>query len=192
LEKNKYDHIISALPDTMDFIEIPDCVKTYDSSMTSRKSLTSLKNALKITTEYENVSKRDRLIDDAKSLARYQFGYDELLYDSIIRNRKIIRNNKHICTLSDGIIKLTLEGGKLLAQKNIYHVTIENFKLTGDVLSPGVVDADSRIRIGDEVVVIQNEQVIGIGTAMMSYTEMVEKSKGIAVKVRCRRHGLSE
>jgi archaeosine synthase len=83
-----------------------------------------------------------------------------------------------------GMISLTLEGGKILANKRKYFVEIDDFKLKGDVFAVGVIDADHDIRIGDDVVITHKNILKGVGVAMMNPDEMIESKKGVAVKVR--------
>jgi archaeosine synthase len=80
-----------------------------------------------------------------------------------------------------GLLRPTFEGWKLLG--DIYRVYIEDFLPQGDILAPGVTDADPRIREGDEVFVV-GKQVYGTGKAAMSAAEMVRSHRGIAVRVR--------
>ena len=53
-----------------------------------------------------------------------------------------------------------------------------------DVMSPGIVAADDSIKSGDPVIVVEerHKKPLGIGTALMSGSEMVRSTKGKAVK----------
>lgn len=64
-----------------------------------------------------------------------------------------------------------------------YRVLIDEFVPTGDVLAPGVVDADPRIREGDEVLVT-GPCAIATGRAAMPADEMLRSGRGVAVRVR--------
>ncbi|MDK2973898.1 MAG: archaeosine synthase alpha-subunit [Methanofollis sp.] len=79
-----------------------------------------------------------------------------------------------------GMYKPTFEGWQYL---NGYRVEIDNFVPHGDVLSPGVVGADPRIRPGDEVLVT-GLSASATGRAMMGAAEMMRSHRGVAVKVR--------
>ena len=59
-----------------------------------------------------------------------------------------------------------------------------DFELKGSVFSPGVKNADEKIRIGDEVIVLQNDELKGVGVAMMNGEEMIDSTYGMAVNVR--------
>ena len=56
--------------------------------------------------------------------------------------------------------------------------------MKGSVFAPGVVAADKDIRIGDEVCIIQNDQVQGVGVAQMPGNHMMRSRYGEAVKLR--------
>ena len=80
-----------------------------------------------------------------------------------------------------GLLRPTFEGWTMIPEG--YRVTIDEFVPTGDVLAPGVVDADPRIREGDEVMVA-GSCAIATGKAAMSAGEMLRSGRGVAVKVR--------
>ena len=56
--------------------------------------------------------------------------------------------------------------------------------MKGSVFAPGIKKADKKIRKGDEVVVIKNNELCGVGVSKMNGYEMEELSFGEAVKVR--------
>ena len=82
------------------------------------------------------------------------------------------------------MISLTIEGARGLAQNHAYWVEIADFKLKGSVFAVGVEDADPTIRIGDDVVVMRDKEVLGIGTARMNPDEMIDSNRGEAVRMR--------
>ena len=51
----------------------------------------------------------------------------------------------------------------------------------------GVMDADPSIRAGEEVAIMRNGKIAGVGVAVMGGREMVEMRRGEAVKVRHKR-----
>jgi len=57
----------------------------------------------------------------------------------------------------------------------------------GSLFAVGVEDADPAIRAGEEVALVRDGAVVGVGVAMMGGREMVEMRRGEAVKVRHRR-----
>jgi archaeosine synthase len=85
-----------------------------------------------------------------------------------------------------GLISLTLEGAKILAEENAYCVEIEDFVPKGDVFAVGVINATPEIRIGDDVAVVCKNELRAVGVAGMSAEEIVESDRGVAVKIRAR------
>ena len=74
---------------------------------------------------------------------------------------------------------------EILAKSKRYWVEIyDDFTLKGSIFAPGVKDADSDIRIGDEVVVKRKEKLCAVGVAQMNGDEMKESSHGEAVSIR--------
>jgi archaeosine synthase len=64
-----------------------------------------------------------------------------------------------------------------------YRVQIDTFVPKGDILVPGVLSADHRIREGDEVLVM-GENLRATGRAAMGAEEMLSSARGVAVRVR--------
>jgi len=54
----------------------------------------------------------------------------------------------------------------------------------GSIFAVGIADADKKIRCGDEVVAIHDNEVRAVGVAEMNGEEMVASKSGEAVKVR--------
>ena len=80
-----------------------------------------------------------------------------------------------------GLLRPTLKGWELIPKG--YRVTIDDFVPQGDILAPGVIDADPVIREGDEVLVV-GPGVEASGRAAMPAGEMLGSSRGVAVRVR--------
>ena len=85
-----------------------------------------------------------------------------------------------------GKFSLTLDGGAILAAKDVHWVEIEDFYPEGSVFAVGVTGADERIRVGDGVVVRHAGEVRAVGVAAMTPKEMRDLRRGEAVKVRHR------
>ena len=159
---------------------------------TSNKSLEKLKSTLvEAIDKFEKVANQVRAKEEIFCLAQYQFGEKdavELMKNCTIKGkypyRKIFENDKQLgmITQERGLISLTLEGAQKI---NDYNVEIyDDFELKGSVLSPGIKDADEKIRIGDEVRVNNKKKIVAIGVAQMNGEEMIESNHGEAVKVR--------
>ncbi len=80
-----------------------------------------------------------------------------------------------------GLLAPTFEGWKLLG--DVYRVTIDDYVPQGDVLAPGILDADEEIREGDEVLVV-GPSAIATGRAAMGAAEMKRSRRGVAIRLR--------
>jgi len=79
------------------------------------------------------------------------------------------------------MMRPTFDGWSLI--ETGYRVYIDDFVPQGDILAPGVIDADPVIRPGDEVLVI-GDKAMTTGRSAMSADEMIRSSRGVAVRVR--------
>ncbi|MCX6665257.1 MAG: archaeosine synthase subunit alpha [Euryarchaeota archaeon] len=198
LKKNKYETVIIHLPlGLAEFVTdlFVDPIITCTDKPTSEESLHNLSLALeKTTVSYDNIPVSIRVKENMKAIANFQFdekAADILFNESEVRGKypywKLLSNKKQIgmITQERGFLSLTLDGAERLKQSGTYWVDIaDDFILKGSLFAPGVKDADSLIRIGDEVVVTRNKLVCGVGVAQMNGTEMKESTKGEAVKLR--------
>lgn len=97
-------------------------------------------------------------------------------------------NKEQICSFiaDTGLLSLTLSGAKLIAPLNRYWVRLDApIVKGGSIFAVGINEADSAIRPGDEVIVLNNQdEVIAVGRSEMSGREMCELKRGRAVSVR--------
>ncbi len=199
LSGNKYDAVVTHLPQDMEFVDEfifnigINPVKTCEDKPTSNKSLSNLENTLDtITSSYQKISRKSRRIEDLTSIARYQFGLvgEKLLENCTIRGRypnlRIFKNEKQIGMLTGrrGMISLTIAGAEILAENNAYCVEIDDFEPKGSIFAVGVSNADKQIRIGDDAVIIHRDELRAVGVALMSSKEMIESTRGEAIKIR--------
>jgi len=85
-------------------------------------------------------------------------------------------------TITPMFAKLVKEGLGILFNKVVIESGID---LKGSLLVPGVVDCDTSIRPGDEVVLVDEAgRLVGVGRAKMSCEAMKTSLKGEAVRVR--------
>ncbi len=135
--------------------------------------------------------------DTLRATADYQFGLgagEALVPDGAKLGGKLYRmvvcrvNKEQTCAFigDSGSLSLTLEGGRRLVPLHRYWVRFEGRKLEGgSVFAVGINEADSEIRPGDEVIVLNNQdEVIAVGRSEMSGREMCDFKKGQAVSVR--------
>jgi archaeosine synthase len=198
LERNVYDHVIIHLPPSMaDFIE--DLFSVWSIScvdvVTSEESLKML---VEIADEkcqsYSPVLMDQLRWEKIRSLLTYQFGADiadKLLENCTVKGRgpqyKIFRDGIQLGMVSfpRGYVSLTMSGADVLFKNKKFWVKIDDsFELKGSVFAPGVIEADDAIRIGDDVCIVQNSRLIGVGVAQMFGEEMVNLGYGEAVKIR--------
>ncbi len=74
-------------------------------------------------------------------------------------------------------------------ENNEKNVTVDmgaiNFVIKGaDIMSPGIVDADKTISVGDTVIIVDetHKKPLAIGTSLITGEEMIENNKGKAIK----------
>jgi len=166
-----------------------------DGKTTSPESMHNLRTALK---SYSKIRDKDKNLKKLRSIARYQFNGNDA--DSLIPdgsritgrfNRRVIHEGKQIATLlyETGLYSLNLEGGWILRDLGRSWVEIDFDLKTNTLFAPGVVDAHPDILPGDEVVILRQTDVVGVGKTVLSGEEMKKAVKGVAVRVRHRIKG---
>jgi predicted RNA-binding protein (TIGR00451 family) len=141
-----------------------------------------------------------------RSIADYQFGKDvggklfprevSIIYSKNTgRIRHIYLGEKMLATLrpTDGFFSLTITGAKrmmeLIKPQRLW-VRIQEeavpFVLKGrSVFAKHVIDTDEDIRPQEEVIVVNGtNEVVAVGRAILSGSEMKAFEKGVAVRVR--------
>lgn len=193
-----FTKIISHLGSESEFVgEVVDRVDTTQGTgTTSPEALERLRKELQEACEA--VDKVPRAVDRVeliRSQARYQFGVEgEALLDrcTVVGKYpylKFLRGNKQLGMLTPerGMLSLTMDGGEVLLERDLHTVRMGDFDLTGNLFAVGVTGADDRIRAGDEVAIVRNGELEGVGVAAMSGEEMVQSRRGEAVRVRHKR-----
>ena len=169
-----------------DFVNV--CV---DERPTSPDSLYNLRMELK---KHQRVNRREKTLHELRSIAMYQFG--ENAYDFIPDNvktkgmyhKRILSDGKQLALLNKdhGLFRLNLPGGEILKDLGIHIVNIDFNLETNTVFAPGIQKADHKIIPNDEVVVVKDDTVVGVGKAIMTGREMEECGNGIGVKIKHR------
>ena len=75
---------------------------------------------------------------------------------------------------------------EILKDLGINIVNIDFDLETNTVFAPGIQKADHKIIPNDEVVVVKDDDVVGVGKAVMTGREMEECKNGIGVKIKHR------
>jgi predicted RNA-binding protein (TIGR00451 family) len=146
-----------------------------------------------------------------RSTANYQFGKGvgvKLFPENVTveyskatgRIRYVYLNGTRLATMrpTDGLLSLSITAARLIAENRgfakcfvmVRQDVSEFIADGGDVFAAHVVKADEAIRAKDEVIVVDEaEQVLAVGRAVLSASEMTAFKTGVAVKVR---HGLEK
>ena len=150
-----------------DFVNV--CV---DERPTSPDSLYNLRMELK---KHQRVNRREKTLqDNVKTKGMY--------------HKRILSNGKQLALLNKdhGLYRLNLPGGEILKDLGINIVNIDFDLETNTVFAPGIQKADHKIIPNDEVVVVRDNDVVGVGKAVMTGREMEECKNGIGVKIKHR------
>ncbi|MHC1599170.1 MAG: DUF5591 domain-containing protein [Candidatus Methanofastidiosia archaeon] len=145
----------------------------------SNESLSSLRNTL---TEIKDlIPIPEKSFMNLRTFSKFLYGTD-ILSDNIKMkgriNKQIFSNNKCIASYD----KMLRPVSPLVRVKRRW-VEID-FDIKGDLFCVGVVDADERIRPGDDVVITRKGMPVAIGNAILSGSLMHTMRKGKAVKVK--------
>lgn len=125
--------------------------------------------------------------DTVRGTLSWQFDIDVDTRGMTVRwkrpNLSVRRGTDHLFSIDPGtgLLRPTFEGWRYLPDG--YRVEIDDFAVQGDILVPGVLSADPKIREGDEVLV-EGPQALATGRAAMGATEMHSSARGVAVRVR--------
>jgi len=172
---------------------LDDCIYTaIDERPTSNDSIYNLRMELK---KYKKIKGRQRVLNELRGIATYQFGPggEKFISDDTIAkgtyHRRIFTNSKQIALLNrdTGFYSLRLFGGEILASLGINIVEIDFDLKTNTLFAPGVIKADNNIIPNDEVVVVRNGDVVGVGKAVLTGKEMETLGNGVAVRIKDRK-----
>jgi archaeosine synthase len=172
---------------------LKDFVDTSLGSPGSKESLQRLEETLRDQAPAKGSGKRhSRELEDMRSLCRFQFGQagDALCENARIVGRwpnlKIVKGETQLGMLTGdrGMVSLTIEGARMIAEERAYCVEIEDFVPKGNLFAVGVMNASKEIRIGDDVAVVHGKDVRAVGVAQMTPVEMELAERGEAVHIR--------
>ncbi|MBE6493377.1 MAG: pseudouridine synthase [Methanosphaera stadtmanae] len=161
-----------------------------DENTRSYESLENLKLEVK---KANKIANNKHKIHDLRSIARYQFNTkkaDKLIDEKTVVsgrfNKRVMINKKQIATLhfDTGLYTLNLPGGEILKEQKINRIFIDFDLKSNTLFAPGINEADKNIIPNDEVVIIKDDEVVGVGKSMMSGEELINSDKGIGVKIR--------
>ena len=143
---------------------------------------------------HQRVNRHDKTLHELKSIARYQFGEggEDFIPDNVktkgMYHKRVLSNGTQLALLNKdyGLFRLNLPGGEILKDLGIHVVNIDFDLQTNTVFAPGIEKADLNIIPNDEVVIVRDDTVVGVGKAVMTGREMEECDNGIAVKLKHR------
>ena len=143
---------------------------------------------------HERINRREKTLHELKSIAKYQFGEngDKFIPDNVktkvMYHKRILSNGVQLALLNKdyGLFRLNLLGGEILKELGIHIVNIDFNLETNTVFAPGIEKADHKIIPNDEVIVVRDDAVVGVGKAIMTGREMEECDNGIGVKIKHR------
>ena len=143
---------------------------------------------------HKRVNRRDKTVHELKSIAKFQFGENggEFIPDNVktkgMYHKRVLSNGTQIALLNKdyGLFRLNLAGGEILKDLGVHIVNIDFDLETNTVFAPGIIKADHKIVPNDEVVVVRDDTVVGVGKAVMTGREMEECGNGIGVKIKHR------
>ncbi|WP_292464929.1 archaeosine synthase subunit alpha [Methanolobus sp.] len=200
LTKNQYRTIIAHVEDA--YREICETVSrrlgiemifTGSGNVSSHEALRRLKEEVEKHSDGRSRNVEERKKDMIRSIADYQFGKGAgsvlVPADSVVKGPypkyQIFVGKKQLVTLIPqyGTLAVTVEGTELMVPFGNYQVKIDDFVPKGSLLAPGVLEADPRIRPGDEVFIC-GEKALCVGRAVMSGMEMQRSGRGVAVDLR--------
>jgi len=158
---------------------------------TSPDSIYNLRMELK---NHNKINRREKVLNELRSIAIYQFGpkAKDFIPDNVKAkgryHKKIIVDGTQIALLNKdhGLYRLNLAGGEILKNLGINIVNIDFNLETNTVFAPGINKADHNIIPNDEVVVVKDDTVVGVGKAILTGREMEQCSNGIGVKIKHR------
>ncbi|MFQ6136143.1 MAG: DUF5591 domain-containing protein [Candidatus Hydrothermarchaeales archaeon] len=182
-------HVDGAYREICETLDIP----LTEENILSEDSLKDLKEKVSVVLEDCEPTRINRRIESLKKLCDFQLGKGSSEYlipkETEIKGLQIFFGDEQIASINprSGYISLTLRGGELLQGYGEYIVQISFRPKTNSIFSIGVSHADPQIRPGDEVVVVYNEEVVGVGRAILNGDEMKRAKKGLAIELRHRR-----
>ena len=201
LRMGEYMEVISHLGDQhhilADLIPKAEVTVPDGERVTSQTALTRLRKALaRATRGLPPITSRERLTADTLGLARFQLGAGPANHltrgcavkGRVERPRLVDREGVQLAMVNPdrGWLSLTLEGGQRLLRAGGPSIEVGDFQLKGDIFAGGVKSVKGIFQPGDEVVLVRDGEVVGVGVAQISSILMGQSRRGRVVKVRHR------
>ena len=195
LERNKYDRIIAFLPEDLLFVKevLPEDSIFIEGRSGRQSDLSRLREAVSGVTK--NKSRRRHLnerYEELRSVAMFQFGnwiepYLEGTRAIKSYNQDMLTKAGKVCLVfnrSQGKETITREIAPAFLENTRFLVEIDDFKPTANIYPVGILSSTDDIGVEDEVVVVHNGEIRGVGVSKMPSIAMRDLKKGVAVKMR--------
>ena len=186
-----YSRIInhSGVDINIEGIEITDTRK--GESAGSADSIERLRNAISQADEemsLNSIKKSQNTLEQLRALSRFQHGTDAWLEDAAIRGRPpiftIMKGGEQIAMWNPRTGRFAFSKACLpsLMQSGTFPIVelSPDLDWKGDLFSSNVIAADSNIRIGDEILVIQKDSLVGSARAEAAGWEWPEGAGRLA------------
>tara|TARA_B100002052_G_scaffold245697_1_gene231537 strand:- start:2791 stop:3783 length:993 start_codon:yes stop_codon:yes gene_type:complete len=186
-----YSRIInhSGVDINIEGIEITDTRK--GESAGSADSIERLRNAVSQADEemsLNSIKKSQNTLEQLRALSRFQHGTDAWLEDAAIRGRPpiftIMKGGEQIAMWNPRTGRFAFSKACLpsLMQSGTFPIVelSPDLDWKGDLFSSNVIAADSNIRIGDEILVIQKDSLVGSARAEAAGWEWPEGAGRLA------------
>ncbi len=190
IRKGNYERILAYVPEDYYFLESIPGVEMIKGEFLEESSLKKLKEELKEELkEHEGVKGIKEEI--AKSILTYQFGdafsFPEgaRVLGKDFRRYRIFLGKEQLAAYdrNRGFFSLTLKGASEILRDG-YFVKIDDFIPKGTIFCAGILEADPKIRKGDEVAVYFEEEIRAVGTSLLPGKSLQDSRKGKGIKVR--------
>jgi len=141
----------------------------------------------------ESATRLSNKMIKARAVCDFQFGYGagQAVFrdETQIKGFQVVDPGDGLIATYDrnnGFLALSLVGAARLYERGRYIVTLSFKPETGSVFCAGIEGADPAIRPRDEVAVVFEDSVVGVGKAVLSGSEMMRASKGLGLSLRHR------
>ena len=162
-----------------------DVVFTSNGDLFSRSSIEKLKKEL-IPYNDANFELKKYIFEH---MIKYQFSLDYKLQDFYIKGKypdlKLFVNKVPFLRIDKNYGMLDVYEGfaKVLYNKKIYSVKIDDFEPKGTIFAKGILDADINIKPND-IIIFYNSFLMGVGRSYMSGKEIAAGLNGFAIKIK--------
>ena len=195
LERNKYDQIIAFLPEDLLFVKevLPEDSIFIEGRSGRQSDLSKLREVVSgITKDRSRRRHLNERHEELLSVAMFQFGnwigpYLEGTRAIKSYNQDMLTRAGKVCLVfnrSQGKETITKEIAPAFLENTRFLVEIDDFKPTANIYPVGILSSTDDIGIEDEVVVVHNGGIRGVGVSKMSSVAMRDLKKGVAVKMR--------